>query len=121
MPTAPLPRLREISLALPEAVEDPEGVGHPSFKVRDKIFAMYMPNHHDDGRVALWCKAAPGDQAALVEGDAERFFIPPYVGRQGWVGVRLDPGDIDWAEIADLVTRSYRLIAPNRLAAAVTL
>lgn len=70
--------------------------------------------------MALWCKAAPGDQAALVGGDPERFFIPPYVGRHGWVGMRLDRGGIDWEEIAALVTESYRLIAPKRLAAEVT-
>ncbi|WP_019634756.1 MmcQ/YjbR family DNA-binding protein [Actinomadura atramentaria] len=104
-------RLREICLALPEAVEKPFG-GHtaPSFRVRDKLFAMTMR----DG-AALTVKAGPGVQQALVEGDPERFYVPPYVGAKGWVAARLDVPQ-DWDELAELIEDSYRLIAPKRLA-----
>jgi predicted DNA-binding protein (MmcQ/YjbR family) len=104
-------RLRDICLALPEAVEKPFG-GHtaPSFRVRDKHFVMTS----EDGR-SMTFKAGPGVQDALVASDPERFFVPPYVGNRGWVGARLDV-EQDWDEIAELIEDSYRLIAPKRLA-----
>ena len=71
-----------------------------------------------DGRVSLWCKVPAGSQMVLIGADPKRFFAPPYVGPKGWVGVRLDDGP-DWDEIAALVRRSYRLIAPKRLGASV--
>jgi predicted DNA-binding protein (MmcQ/YjbR family) len=107
-----LGRLRAICLALPEAIET-GGVGDPSFKVRDKIFAM---RHLFDGRMSLWCKAQSGAQDVLVSSEPERFFVPPYVGHHGWVGTWLD-GDVDWELVADLVETSYRMTAPKRLAA----
>ncbi|WP_106399228.1 MmcQ/YjbR family DNA-binding protein [Actinocorallia populi] len=105
-------RLREICLAFPEAEEKPFG-GHtaPSYRVRDKLFAMTG----EDG-TSLTFKAAPGVQEALVSADPGRFFVPPYVGSKGWVGARLDV-DQDWAELAELLEDSYRLIAPKRLSA----
>jgi predicted DNA-binding protein (MmcQ/YjbR family) len=106
--------LRAICLALPEAVEQ-ETWGDATFRVRGKIFAMVR---RDDGRASFWCKAPPGSQAILVEADAARFFVPPYVGHKGWVGMRIDDGP-DWAEVALLVRRSYRMTAPKRLAALV--
>ena len=83
-----LARLRAICLALPEATEKLTWEETPTFRVRDKIFAMYSTDHHD-GRVSMWCKAPPGAQEALVGSDPERFFVPPYVGRNGWIGVDL--------------------------------
>ncbi len=108
----PLGRLRTLCLALPEATETAEG--RPAFRVRQKTFAMYMENHHGDGRVALWCKAAPGVQESLVQSDPERYFVPPYVGPQGWIGIRLE-GAVDWDTVAGLVVEGYRLQAPKRL------
>jgi predicted DNA-binding protein (MmcQ/YjbR family) len=112
MPEQPTLRLRAICLALPEAVEK-EAWGDPTFRVRDKVFAM---EKRGDGRISVWCKAPPGSQTVLVGADSERFFVPPYVGHKGWVGMRLDRNP-DWDEVAALVRRSYRLIAPKRLAA----
>jgi predicted DNA-binding protein (MmcQ/YjbR family) len=105
-------RLREICLGLPEAVEKPFG-GHtaPSFRVRDKLFVMTS----EDGRT-MTVKAGPGTQQALVASEPDRFFVPAYVGAKGWVGARLDI-DQNWAEIAELIEDSYRLIAPKHLAA----
>jgi hypothetical protein len=111
MTDAPIDRLRAICLALPEAVEK-ETWGDPTFRVRDKIFAMEKSG---DGRVSVWCKAPQGSQEILVGADPARFFVPPYVGHKGWVGIRLDDGP-DWDEVAMLVERSYRLTAPKRLA-----
>lgn len=110
MAKSPADRLRAICLALPEAMEK-EAWGDPTFRVRDRIFAMFKQG---DGRPSLWCKALPGSQTVLVGADPERFFVPPYVGHRGWVGMRLDRGP-DWNEVAELVRRSYRLTAPKRL------
>jgi hypothetical protein len=104
--------LREICLALPEAVEA-GGVGAPSFKVRDRVFAM---QHDMRGRPSLWCKAPPGVQELLLQAAPQRFFVPPYVGQHGWVGAWLDSTP-DWEELADLIEDSYRMTAPKRLVA----
>lgn len=108
----PTDALRAICLALPET-EEKQAWGDPTFRVRDKIFAM---EKRGDGRISLWCKAPLGSQEILVGADPDRFFVPPYVGHKGWIGMRLD-NDPDWDEVATIVTRSYRLIAPKRLAA----
>ncbi len=114
MPGQPIDRLRVICLALPEATEK-EAWGDPTFRVRDKIFALHR---RGDGQVSVWCKAPKGSQMVLVGADPTRFFVPPYLGHKGWVGVRLDAKP-DWDEVAVLVKRSYRLIAPRQLAALI--
>ncbi len=108
-----LERLRAICLAFPEAVET-GGVGDPSFKVRDKIFAMR--HAMGGGRPSLWLKAPAGLQETLREAEPARYCAPSDVGRHGWVGVYLD-GEPDWAYVADLVDDSYRMTAPTRLRA----
>lgn len=115
MPDEPRDRLRAICLGLPEAAEK-EAWGDPTWRVRDRIFAMEKSG---DGRVSFWCKAPAGSQLVLVGADPERFFVPPYVGHKGWIGMRLDRGP-DWDEVAVLVRRSYRLVAPKRLVLLVT-
>lgn len=107
-----LEELRRICLVLPEAAEV-ETWDEPTFRVRGKIFAMYKAG---DGGGSLWCKAPRGAQEVLVSAEPARFFVPPYVGHHGWIGVRLD-GDVDWSEVADFVEDSYRLTAPRRLVA----
>jgi predicted DNA-binding protein (MmcQ/YjbR family) len=113
-PEQPIDALREICLTLPEAVEQ-EAWGDPTFRVSGKIFAMFK---RGDGRDSVWIKAPEGSQSILVGADPDRFFVPPYVGPKGWVGIRLG-GDPDWDEVTDLVRRSYRLIAPKRLASRI--
>ena len=110
-----LARVRAICLALPETVEG-EKHGRPCFMVRGKTFVMFMDNHHGDGRLAIWCKAPPGAQATLVEVDPSRFFVPPYVGPSGWVGVRLE-GKPDAAAVRACVEEGWRMAAPKRLLA----
>jgi len=117
MPTTPLACLRELCLALPEAHEA-VAWGEPTFRVRNKLFAMYAgaDNHHGAGRAAVWCKAAPIHQTLMVQAAPDRFFVPPYVGPSGWVGVWLD-GRVDWPELASLLRDGRRLVAPKRLVA----
>lgn len=115
----PLQRLRTLCLALPDAHEQ-EAWGEPTFRVRKKMFAMYADadNHHGRGRPAVWCKARALNQHLLAVAHPDRFFVPPYVGPSGWVGVWLD-GDVDWDELAGLLSNGYRLVAPKRLVAAL--
>lgn len=116
-PRGPLARLRTVCLALPEAHEV-TAWGEPTFRVRNKLFAMYADagNHHGDGRCAVWCKATHLTQDFLVRSDPARFFVPPYVGPSGWVGVYLDRST-DWKALADLLEDGYRMTAPKRLLA----
>ena len=111
-----LVRLTKICLALPEASRVLSG-DHAGFTVRKKTFGYFLNNHHGDGIVAVTFKAAPGDNAKLVALDPTRFYLPAYVGPRGWVGLRLDVGNVDWDEVADFVGDSYRLVAPGRLVA----
>lgn len=115
MPPRPLTRLRRLCLALPEAHEV-EAWGEPTFRIRNKLFAMYADanNHHGGGRAAVWCKAAPGNQALMVKAAPDRFFVPPYVGPSGWIGVYLDTRT-DWSELAELLQDSFRMTAPRRV------
>jgi predicted DNA-binding protein (MmcQ/YjbR family) len=80
------------------------------------MFAMYAAanNHHGGGRHGVWCKASPVNQRLMIEAAPDRFFVPPYVGPSGWIGVWLD-GKVDWKELGDLLADSYRMIAPKSL------
>ena len=115
MPPRPLTKLRKLCLKLPEAHEV-EAWGEPTFRVRNKMFAMFASanNHHGGGRPAVWFKAAAGEQARMIKAAPEVFFVPPYVGKSGWVGAWLD-GDVDWEMLAEFLAEGYRLIAPKRL------
>lgn len=113
-PRGPTERLRQICLALPEA-EERETWEIPTYRIRSKIFALQSAI---DERDAVWCKAQEGSRELLVQADPERFFVPPYLGHKGWVGMWLDR-KVDWKEVAELVRRSYRLVAPKKLAASL--
>jgi hypothetical protein len=115
---ARLAELSRICLVLPEAERQQSGK-HASFMVRGKKFAYYLDDHHGDGIVAVCCRAALGENAALAEADPERYYLPAYIGVRGWLALRLDRGAIAWDEVAALVAHSYRLAAPKRLAALV--
>ena len=112
----PLTRLRALCLALPGANEHLSH-GAPTFRVK-KLFAMYASpdNHHGRGRPAVWIKARAVNQQLIVFAHPDRFFVPPYVGPSGWIGVWLD-GNVDWDELAGLLREGYRLIAPKKLLA----
>jgi hypothetical protein len=115
-----LERLRGLCLGLPETSERLSH-GAPTFFVRQKrAFVMVMTDFHGDGRFALWCAAPEGMQKMLVDADPERFFVPPYVGHRGWLGVRLD-GGLRWDEITGLAEDAYAEVAPNKLVEAARL
>lgn len=116
-PVSPLTRLRKICLELPEAHEV-EGWGEPTFRVKNKIFAMYAAesSHHGSGRPGVWIKSKHTVQEILLQGDPNRFFKPPYVGPGGWTGAFLDKRP-NWKEIAALVEDAYRQTAPKKLIA----
>ena len=116
MSTDQLERARRICLALPETTEQ-EAWGEPTFRVKKKIFAMFANNHHRDGRVALWCNAPLGVQEHMVRAEPEKYFVPPYAGVRGWIGLILD--QLSDAEIEEAVVQSYCMIAPKKLAALV--
>jgi hypothetical protein len=100
---------RRLAIALPEA-EERETWGHPTFRVRDKMFAAMAT----DGTSAS-IKATKEAQAALVGSQPETFSIPAYVGHHGWVGVAL--ARVDPEELRELVTEAWLMTAPRRLAA----
>ena len=111
-----LAKVREACLALPE-VNERLSHGSPTFFIRDKkTFVMFLDDHHGDERLALWVAAAPGVQAEMVDEEPGRFFVPPYVGHRGWLGVRLDRKP-DWAEVAGICADAYRQVAPKTLVA----
>jgi predicted DNA-binding protein (MmcQ/YjbR family) len=116
--SARLSLLSDICLALPEATRELQG-DHASFRVRKKVFAYFLNNHHGDGIVSIYGKALPGDHTALVASDPVKFYLPAYIGPRGWVGLRLDIGRVDWDEVKELITGSYLQTAPRKLAALV--
>ena len=117
MAVDPLPKLRAYCLALPEAHEA-IAWGEPTFRVRNKLFAMYANanNHHGQGRPAAWIKAAPENQRLMVQAEPERYFVPPYVGPSGWIGVWVDKRP-RWSVVTELLADGYAQVAPKRLLA----
>lgn len=119
MPPRPLTRLRKLCLALPEACEV-EAWGTPTFRVKT-MFAMYAAadTHHGEGREGVWIRSTRTNQALMVQMAPDRFFVPPYVGPSGWVGVYLDAARTDWDELAEILRDAWRMSAPKKLVARV--
>jgi hypothetical protein len=101
--------VRATCLALPRTTERPSH-GRPAFFAGQRCFAMFMADHHSDGRLALWCAAPEGAQAELLQLEPDRFFRPPYVGHRGWVGVLL-PG-IEASELRAICREAFTCAAP---------
>lgn len=99
--------IRKLALALPEA-EERETWGTPTFRVRDKIFAMFS-----EGGREVWIKSTHDEQRALIAMDPDTFFHPAYVGPSGWIGVRFRTADRD--EMGELLEEAWRMTAPKRL------
>ena len=102
---AALAKVRKLCLSLPGSWEK-EAWKAPTFRAGDRMFAMFVDGHHGDGRVAVWCTAPPGFQAAAVADDPDNFFVPAYVGKSGWVGVRLDRG-IAWSRVEAVLRQAH--------------
>jgi hypothetical protein len=107
-----LGRVRRICTSFPESSERLSH-GEPTFFVRNKVFAMFANNHHNDWHIAVWVPAPPGEQAVLSHTSPERFFKPPYVGVRGWIGIELNHvGD---EELAYYLRQAWQMIAPKKL------
>jgi len=109
--------VREICLSFPEA-EEVVSHGFPDFRVRGKTFASYVVNHHGDGRVSLWLNAPSGAQDHYSKSESKHFFVPPYVGPRGWLGVHLNKG-LSWERVASLVRQAYEKVAPPVLSKSI--
>src|SRR5688572_31776264 len=109
--------VRDIMASLPET-EEFISHGSPTFRVRGKIFAGYTINHHGDGRVALVLIAPSGAQKLFTKMQPDAYFVPPYVGPKGWLGIELDKG-LSWQTIFEHVKDAYEVVAPRELASTV--
>ena len=112
-------RIIEICGSLPETNHEVAGAEHIAFRIRKKIFAYYLFDHHGDGIIAFCCKSSLSEQRRLVRDDSETFFVPAYLGARGWVAIRLDLHEVDWDTVSELARRAYQSIAPRKLASLV--
>jgi hypothetical protein len=108
----------EICLALPQAERAVRG-DHADFRVRQRVFAYYLDNHHGDGIVAVCVRSAFGEGVDRSSREPQRFYLPAYIGARGWFGMRLDTLSVDWREVTHIVELSYCLAAPKTLARTV--
>jgi predicted DNA-binding protein (MmcQ/YjbR family) len=107
-------RVTAICAELPGAQHEDSG-DHTIYRVRGKVFAYYLDDHHGDGIVSVCVKSEAGENVDRARREPERVYLPAYIGPRGWLGLRLDRGRVDWREVAEVVTRSYRLTAPKSL------
>lgn len=114
-PAETLEQSRKFLMTLPE-VSERLSHGAPAFFAAKKCFVMYMNNHHDVGWCAFWCAANHEFQVAMVAQDAGVYFVPPYVGHRGWLGIRLDAG-VSWDQIQNHLLEAYCLVATVKLLA----
>lgn len=107
-------RVTAICAALPGADRVDKG-DHTIYRVRGKVFAYFLDNHHGDGIVSVCVKSELGENLDRARREPDRFYLPAYIGPRGWFGLRLDRGRVDWREVAEVVERSFRLTAPKTL------
>jgi phosphoribosylglycinamide formyltransferase-1 len=105
-------RVTAVCQALPGAEHEDKG-DHAIYRVRGKVFAYFLDDHHGDGIVSVCVKSELGENVDRARREPERFYLPAYVGPRGWFGMRLDRGRVDWREVAEVVERSFRLTAPK--------
>ena len=112
---AVLTRLRKLCLGLP-AAHEVEAWGAPTFRVKNKLFAMFAAasDHHGGGRNGVWLKTSAINQQLMLKAAPDRFFFPPYVGKSGWIGVWLD-SRTKWGELKEMLADAHASIAPKRL------
>ena len=101
-------------MKLPEVERKLSG-DHADFRVRGRVFAYFLNDHHGDGIVSVCCKSELGENTDRVLREPNRYYLPAYIGPRGWFGFRLDLPHIDWGEVTAIVESSYRLVAPRKL------
>jgi len=104
---AVLAKLRELCLALPE-VREVKTWGHPTFKVKNKSFAVL---EEYKGHLCICFEATLALQQLLIE-DA-RFFPSPYIGKQGWTSLIADTRP-NWKEVRQLIKESHALVNKSK-------
>jgi predicted DNA-binding protein (MmcQ/YjbR family) len=102
-----LKKLRKVCLAQPDA-EETVTFGHPTFRVRQKTFAVLETYK---GELGICVNVGKLMQGMFL--DDPRFFRTPYIGKHGWVTLRVYAASLDWKEIRELVRGSYLLSAPQ--------
>jgi predicted DNA-binding protein (MmcQ/YjbR family) len=107
-------RVTQLCRALPSAEHQHHG-DHTIYRVRGKVFAYFLDDHHGDGIVSVCVKSERGENLDRARLDPERFYLPAYIGPRGWFGMRLDRGRVPWREVAGVIEHSYRLTAPKSL------
>ena len=110
-------RVRRICSALPQTTEKLSH-GEPTFFTNKKVYAMLAINHHDDGHIAVYVPVPPGLQATLIKTEPDKFFMPPYVGVRGWVGLEIDR--VSDEELGFHLTEAWRMISPKKRDPAIT-
>jgi predicted DNA-binding protein (MmcQ/YjbR family) len=109
-----LSKFSALCMALPEAQRKVFG-SHAEFRVRNKVFAYFLNNHHGDGLVSACFKSTLGENLDRASREPQRFYLPAYIGKQGWFAMRMDRGHVDWREAQSLLLRSFALAAPKTL------
>ena len=112
-------RLKEICAEFPEVNVEAVGDQHLAFRIRKRIFAYYLYDHHGDGIIGFTCKSSLSEQRRLVRDDPETFFVPSYLGPRGWIAIRIDLDEVDWETVAELARSAYLALAPQKLAALI--
>src|SRR5258705_13662810 len=112
-------RLVKICESFPEVTSEVAGDQHIAFRIRKRIFAYYLFDHHGDGMIAFTCKSSLSEQRRLVKDDPDSFCVPAYLGSRGWIAIRMDLDEVEWDTVTDLARRAYQETAPRKLAALV--
>ena len=102
-----LERLRKVCARLPE-VSETVTFGHPTFQVGGKTFAVL---EEYKGELGIALKVELSLQSVFLKDP--RFFRTPYIGKHGWVTLKIYPAPLNWKEIAELVKGSYLLVSGN--------
>lgn len=114
-----LEKVSEIAMALPEA-ERRDSHGSPGWRTGGKsgrYFAYFSNRHHGQPHVGVLVKTSgPDEMAALLETAPDIYFKPAYYGASGWIGIALNRPAVDWDHVAEWLMRSWRSVAPKRLA-----
>jgi hypothetical protein len=115
VPTRVLARLRSIAGDLPDTYEEPAWTGI-RWRVRKRTFAHVFVVDGDAGPATILAFRAEGEELDVLKRAGHPFFVLGW-GRDA-LGMVLD-GATDWAEVREIVTDSYCVMAPRRLAAQV--